>query len=156
MAEHGAVVEGQKKPRARLEASNHPEASRGGKAGLPATHGGDTCLSCVPGPRPDPSGCSQNPPPSSGQPHELQAGSGDQGSALPPAQAGGEGTPKRCPSWLGSPPWHPRLLSFSPPAWHALCPRLPTSSDSRPSTKCPSPPLPSRASTHLTWLPRTA
>lgn len=82
VAERGAVVEGQKKPRARLEAGNCLEAFRRGKAGLPAGHRGDTCLSCVPAPRPDPSGCSQNPPPSSGRRHELQAGSGDQGTAL--------------------------------------------------------------------------
>lgn len=69
----------------------------------------------------------------------------------PLGQAQGKGTPKRRPSWLGSPPWHPRLLSFSPQACHALSPRrLPTSSDSRPRTQCRSSPLPSRASTHLT------
>lgn len=158
VVEWGAVVEGQKKPGARLEAGNCLEAFRGGKAGLPARHGGVTCLSCVPGPRPDPSGCSQNLPPSSGRRRELQAGSGDQGTALPcrhgvPSRSGaGQGDPQKVPILAGQPPMTPPGSSVSPPRCVTALSlsQLPTSSDSRPRTKCRSSPLPSRASTHLT------
>lgn len=121
VAEPGAVVEGQKKPRARLEAGNCLEDFWGRKVGLPARHGGHTCLSYVPGPRPDPSGCSQNLPPSSGRRHELQAGSGDQGTVLPcrrgvPSGSGtGQGDPQKTPVLAGQPPMASPAAQFLPP-----------------------------------------
>lgn len=129
VAEQGAVVEGQRKPRAGLGARTCLEAFQGGKAGLPARHGGDTCLSCVPGPRPDPSGCSQNLPRSSGRRRELQAGSGDQGMVLPcrhgvPSGSGtGRGDPQKVPVLAGQPPVTPPGCSVSPPRSVTLSPR---------------------------------
>lgn len=98
---------------------------------LCAKHGGDTCLSCVPEPQPDPSGCSQNLLLSSGQHHELQAGSANQGTAIPRRPFQRWHRVKR-PQKSAHPGWAmpcdtPRLLSLSP---QALSPRwLPTSSD---------------------------
>lgn len=145
LVEQGAVVDGQKKPQVRLEAGNGLEAFPGGKAGAPCEARGGTLAFLV----------SQG----HSQIHggvarirlrrQIGATSCKRAAEIrarrPLGPDRGKGTPKKCPSWRGSPPRDtPRLHRFYPRA------------DSRPKTKCGFSPLPKRASTHLAWFPRTA
>lgn len=151
VAEQGAVMQGQKKPRARLEAGNCLEAFQGKGRDGGDRHSAEGTLAFLVAQsysqihrgvarirlrrQVGAASCKQA--------VEIRAQLPCRGST-PPGQAQGAGTPKSCLSWLSSPTMTGGLLCVSP------------SSELRRRPKRGSSPLPSRASTHLTWLPRTA